>query len=139
MPFASVIVGLPIADRRRSHDFYRQVLEADAIGDELGSDGIVEPLQFPLNDGARLILIPADGFGWVVSPRAVADSSTSECVVTVFVEGEAGVDALARRAAEAGGAIVSKPGAQPWAYTATFTDPDGHLWSVMKRPDAGSW
>jgi len=73
----------------------------------------------------------------VISPRAVADSATSECVVTLFADDESGVDALALRAGETGGEIVSQPGAQPWAYTATFTDPDGHLWSVMKRPDAG--
>ena len=131
MPFSPVVVALPIADRRRSHDFYRAVLGVDAVG-EPGDDGIAEPLQFPLNDGVRLMLIPSGGFGWVVGPRAVADAGTSECVVTLSADDEAGVDTLARRAQETGGAIVSEPGAQPWAYTATFTDPDGHLWSVMR-------
>jgi len=131
MPFSPVVVALPIADRRRSHDFYRAVLSVDAVGD-IGGDGIAEPLQFPLNDGVRLMLIPSEGFGWVVGSRAVADGDTSECVVTLFADDEAGVDTLARRAQEAGGAVVSEPGAQPWAYTATFTDPDGHLWSVMR-------
>ena len=136
MTFTPVVVGLPIADRRRSHDFYRQVLGVDAVG-RPGDDGLAEPLQFPLNDGVRLMLIPSGGFGWVISPRAVADDKTSECVVTVFADDEAGVDALTRRARGAGAAIVSEPGTQSWAYTATFTDPDGHLWSVMKRPDEG--
>ena len=136
MMFASVVVSLPIAHRRRSHDFYRQVLGVDALG-EPGDDGIAEPLQFALNEGMRLMLIPTGGFGWVISPRAVADSTTSECAIAVLADDEAAVDEFARRAGDAGGEIVSKPGAQPWAYTATFTDPDGHLWSVMKRPDAG--
>ena len=128
-------VGLPIADRRRSFEFFRQVLGVDAVG-EPGDDGLPEPLQFVLSDGVRLMLIPREGFGWVVSPRPVAETGTSECVITVLADGEAGVDELARRAEEAGATIVSPPGAQPWAYTVTFADLDGHLWSVMQR---GAW
>jgi uncharacterized protein len=132
MSLSPVVVALPIADRRRSHEFYQQVLGVDAVG-EPADDGVPEPLQFPLNDGVRLMLIPRGGFGWVVQPRTVAEEGHSECLVTVFADDEAGVDAFVRRAADAGATIASPPGAQPWAYSATFTDPDGHLWSVMRR------
>lgn len=129
MPFSSVVVALPIADRRASHDFHRDVLGVEAVG-EPADDGIAEPLQFPLNDGVRVMLIPRGGFGWVVGTRAVADADTSECIVSVSADDKAGVDAFADRAQRAGATIVSEPGAQPWAYSVTFTDPDGHLWSV---------
>src|SRR3954471_1766756 len=55
-------------DRRRSFEFYQQVLGVDAVGEQ-ADDGVPEPLQFPLNDGVRLMLIPRGGFGWVVQPR----------------------------------------------------------------------
>jgi predicted lactoylglutathione lyase len=126
-----LVVGLPISDRRRSFDFYRQALGLDAVG-EPAEDGVPEPLQFELNPGMRLMLIPRDGFGWVVQPREVAGADASECVLTLPVDDEAEVDAVAQRAAEAGARIVSAPGAQPWAYTVSFTDPDGHLWSVVR-------
>jgi predicted lactoylglutathione lyase len=119
-------------DRRRSFEFYQQVLGVDAVGEQ-ADDGVPEPLQFPLNDGVRLMLIPRGGFGWVVQPRTVAEEGHRECLVTVFADDDTGVDAFVRWAADAGGTIVSPPGAQAWAYKATFTDPDGRLWSVMRR------
>jgi uncharacterized protein len=129
MSYASVVVSLPIADRRRSFDFYRQVLGVEPVG-EPADDGVPEPLQFPLNDGVRLMLIPRGGFGWVISPRPVAEEGSSECLISLLADDEAGVNAFARRAADAGATIVSPPGAQAWGYTTTFTDPDGHLWMI---------
>ena len=135
--FASVDVSLPIADRRRSHDFYRKVLGVDALG-EPGDDGIAEPLQFPLNEGMRLMLIPAGGFGWVI-PRRERSRIPPRASVRSRSWRTTRPPATSSRDEQATPVVrsFSKPGAQPWAYTATFTDPDGHLWSVMKRPDAG--
>lgn len=52
---APVIVSLPIADRRVSHDFYRAALGLAAVG-EVAEDGLPEPLQFEVNEGLRLML-----------------------------------------------------------------------------------
>ncbi len=30
--------------------------------------------------------------------------------------------------------IVTEPAQQPWGYTGTFADPDGHLWMVTAEP-----
>jgi predicted lactoylglutathione lyase len=35
------------------------------------------------------------------------------------------------RARAAGARIVSEPEQKPWGYTATFADPDHHLWEVI--------
>jgi uncharacterized protein len=129
MPISPVVVSLPIADRRTSFEFYRQTLGVDAIG-EPADDGVPEPLQFALNDGVRLMLIPTGGFGWVIGDREVAARGHSECVLSVGAETEAAVDELIKRAVAAGGEIVTDPGQQPWGYAGTFADPDGHLWMV---------
>ena len=118
-------ISLPIADRRTSHDFYA-ALGFAAFG-EIASDGLPEPLQFTLNGSTSLMLIPRGGFGWVVGENAVAEHGTSECLLSVDSDD---VDAFVARAREAGAAIVAEPEQKPWGYTATFADPDGHLWMV---------
>lgn len=45
MTSAPVIVGLPIADRRTSYDFYCGALGFAAVG-ELADDGVPEPYSF---------------------------------------------------------------------------------------------
>jgi len=132
MPISRVIVSLPTADRRTSFAFYGEGLGLDAIG-EAADDGVPEPLQFALNDGVRLMLIPTQGFGWVIGDREVAPRGQSECIFTIRAETEADVQRLVERAHEAGGEIVTRPGQQPWGYAGAFADPDGHVWMVTSQ------
>ena len=132
MPISRVIVSLPIADRRTSFAFYGDGLGFDAIG-EATDDGVPEPLQFALNDGVRLMLIPTVGFGWVIGDREVAPRGQSECIFTIRAETEADVHQLVERAHEAGGEVVTQPGQQPWGYAGAFADPDGHVWMVTSE------
>lgn len=125
-----VVVALPIADRR-SFDFYRDGLGFEPIGDP-ADDGVPEPLQFILNDGLRLMLVPTGGFGWVIGDRAVHGGG-GECLLTPAVATEAQVDERLDAAQRAGAAVVVAPGRQPWGYTAVFADPDRHLWMVQTR------
>ncbi len=133
MPIPRVIVSLPTADRRTSFAFYGEGLGFDAVG-ELADDGVPEPLQFALNDGMRLMLIPTRGFGWVIGDREVAARGQSECMLSLRAEAEAGVQELVERARQAGGEVVTQPGQQPWGYAGAFADPDGHVWMVTSEP-----
>ena len=130
---APVILALPIADRPRAHQFYTEGLGLTAVG-ELADDGVPEPLQIVLNDGLRLMLIPAGGFGWTVAGRAVAEAGTAECQLSVVFAGPAEVDAFVELARKAGAEVVSEPQQQPWGYVGNFADPDGHLWMAMADP-----
>lgn len=134
MPSTPAIVSLPIADRRTSFAFYRDGLGLAPFG-EPADDGVPEPLQFDLNEGLRIMLIPTGGFGWVIGDHQVAPKGTSECVLSLAVETDAEVDELISRATNAGAAIAVEPGRQPWGYTGTFADPDGHLWMVISAPE----
>jgi predicted lactoylglutathione lyase len=126
----SVTVCLPIADRRTALDFYTAAFALRPEGEELGSDGIPEPLQFGLGGWTRLMLIPRGGFGWVAAPNAVAEAGTSEVVLDLGVADDDAVHATVSAATAAGARVVAAPEAKPWAYTATVADPDGHLWTI---------
>lgn len=126
----TVVVSLPIADRRAAYAFYGEGgLGLEPIG-ELADDGVPEPLQFALSEGLRLMLIPTVGFGWVTGNHEVAEAGTSECIVTVAAKSEDEADALIERARGLGAEVVTEPGRQPWGYAAAFADLDGHLWMV---------
>lgn len=57
-----------------------EALGLEAIG-EPAEDGVPEPLQFAVNDGIRLVLVPTGGFGWVIGDHEVAARGHSECVL----------------------------------------------------------
>ncbi|MFB6394398.1 VOC family protein [Polymorphospora lycopeni] len=133
MKFSPVVVSLPIADRGVSYRFYRDGLGLEPFG-EIAEDGFPEPLQFTLNEGLRIMLIPTGGFGWVIGDNQVAVPGQIECIVGVDLETRAEADNFVERAREAGARIVTAPQSQPWGYTGSFADPDGHLWMVTVPP-----
>ncbi|HEY0698995.1 MAG TPA: VOC family protein [Micromonospora sp.] len=132
MRHSPVVVSLPIADRRNSHRFYRDGLGLETIGEPAG-DGIPEPLQFVVNDGLRLMLVPTGGFGWVIGNHEVAPRGQSECVLGLSVGTPGEVNEVVDRAREAGAEIVAEPTRQPWGHSGAFADPDGHVWLVTSR------
>lgn len=129
MPESTVIIALPITDRRRSFAFYRDGLGFTTFG-EPADDGVPEPLQLRLNGGTTVMLIPTGGFGWVSGGRAICPPGHSEVVLSVDADTPDGVRQLIERARAAGSEIVSEPQQQQWGFTGLFADPDGHLWQV---------
>jgi uncharacterized protein len=124
-------VCLPTESRRASHDFYT-ALGFEAVGEEVADDGLPEPLQFDVSDGLRLMLIPTGGFGWVTGDRERSPRDTHECLIAIGQATDAAVDELVRRAQDAGAEIVMEAGDRQWGYAGAFTDPDGHMWQVIR-------
>lgn len=129
MPSYRLVVALPTADRSRAYAF-AQTLGLETPG-ELADDGVPEPLRVQLNELASVMYIPTGGFGWVTSGRPTADPTSSECLLSLQADTPDQVDSLAGRVEVAGGVVVSGPEQKSWGYTATFTDPDGHLWEAI--------
>lgn len=132
MDHMPMVVSLPIADRPTSFRFYREGLGFDPIGEPV-DDGVPEPLQFAVNDGVRLVLIPTGGFGWIIGDHEVAPRGHSECVLRLDADTQAGVDEVVERAHRAGAEIITAAGQQPWGYAGAFADPDGHIWMVTSE------
>ncbi|MCC5969114.1 MAG: hypothetical protein JJU15_04140 [Pararhodobacter sp.] len=124
-----ITISLPVADRRRAHDFYRNVLDLQTIG-ALQADGMPEPLQFLINSGVRLMLVPDDGFGFVVAPRVPELGDQAETLLCIDQPTSADVLALREKWIAADGQIVSEPAQKAWGFTGIFGDPDGHLWMI---------
>jgi predicted lactoylglutathione lyase len=127
--YEPVVISLPIADRRTSYDFYRQVLSLEAVG-EPDETGIPEPLQFAVNAGARVMLIPRGGFERASGGGQAAPPGQHECFLAISAATPADTDALVQRAVDFGTGLVIAPGHQPWGYVGAFADPDGHVWMV---------
>jgi predicted lactoylglutathione lyase len=125
-------IALPIADRRRSFRFYRD-LGMDTPGTP-ADDGVPEPLVVDAH-GLAVVLVPVDGFSYVLDGRPVTASGASECILGLEVSSTSEVDSWHRLAAAAGAETVAAPGRRPWGYTAIVTDPDGHAWEVTARDD----
>ena len=130
MDFANVTVALPTEDLRRAFLFYRDGIGLDLGGaPEEGSD-MPEPVTFILHGQTNLMLVPTGGFSWVSQGNAVADKGVSECIVSVGVQSREDVDALVKRAKEAGAEVAGSPQEEAWGYSGAFRDPEGHVWMV---------
>jgi uncharacterized glyoxalase superfamily protein PhnB len=126
----AVTLCLPIADRRRSMTFYTEVFGFEAFG-EPAADGVPEPVQLRLDQQTVLMLIPADGFGWVLGDRPAAPAGVSECLLSLACTDEAEVRATLERVAASGGTVLTAPQRQPWGFAALCADPDGHAWQLQ--------
>ncbi len=121
-------ISLPTADRRRAMAFYCDGLGLTPVGTP-AEDGVPEPLTFRLGSGS-LVLVPTDGFGWVVGGRTVAGPGVCECLLGLTVATEGELVTIVDRVRSAGGEVVREPEHLPWGFSATWADPDGHLWEV---------
>ncbi|MEU3272859.1 VOC family protein [Saccharomonospora sp. NPDC006951] len=128
-----IAISLPIADRKRAMDFYRDVFGFETIGSPT-EDGVPEPLSFRLGEGVELSLIPVGGFGWVLGEREIAKPGVSECLLTATVADDNKVSETIERVRRAGGEVLGEPASRPWGFEATCADLDGHVWQVIAQP-----
>jgi predicted lactoylglutathione lyase len=124
-----MVIALPTADRSRAHAF-ALALGLETPG-ELAEDGVPEPLRVQLNERASVMYVPTGGFGWITDGRSTAEPGTCECLLSLQVGSSSEVEDLIGRVDAAGGRVSSRPEQKSYGYTATFTDPDGHLWEAI--------
>ena len=132
-----VTLAPPIAERAAALAFYRDALGLEPFGEP--APRIPEPLRFAVNEGLTLMLVPTGGFGWVIGDREVAEPWACECLLSLDAP-----DAPRSMRSWTAGAwaampdVVAEPAQQPWGYTGTFADLDGHLLSVVAAPTNGT-
>jgi uncharacterized glyoxalase superfamily protein PhnB len=127
--------NLPITDRRTAYDFYSSGMRFKPVG-ALADDGIPEPMQFDVGNGALIMLVPSTGFRWSIGQRQMTDAASVGCVLSLEVGDEDTVTATYDAAIDAGATAIVGPSRQPWGlFAATFADPDGNVWMISSSPE----
>jgi len=130
------VITIAVADLKRSLTFYR-----DGLG--LDTKGIVGT-EFENGGGAIVFIEMNSGVTLALYPRAAlardariapTSPSASEFSLGQNVKSKEDVDALMRRAAQAGAVITDPAHTRFWGgYSGYFQDPDGHLWEIAWNP-----
>ena len=122
-------ITLFVDDPRRSQSFYQEVFDLPVIwGDEDSA-----ALRFE-NTIVNLLKIPAARD--LIEPGSVADRETgSRFQLTIWVDD---ADAVSAELATHGVELLNGPMNREWGMrTASFADPDGHIWEIaQKLPEA---
>ena len=122
-------ITLFVEDPRRSQSYYEKVFDLPVIWQD--EDSAV--FQFE-NTIVNLLKIPAARD--LIEPGAVADRETgSRFQLTIWVEN---ADAVSAELATHGVELLNGPLNREWGVrTASFTDPDGHIWEIAEKlPEA---
>ena len=118
-------LSLFIEDVARSKSFYARLFAADPLFEDDTS------IAFRFGE-TILNLTARSGAGELIEPRPVADPNAGTTfMLTVWVPD---CDAACATAAAAGVPLLNGPMDRPWGVrTATFQDPDGHVWEVAQQ------
>lgn len=88
---------------------------------------------FQANDQAYFVLATIKDFETYseITGMRLAQTGTSECILSTFLDSKEEVDEL-MKTAEAAGATLSGPNkTYSWGYGGYFRDPDGHQWECL--------
>ena len=119
-----------IDDVQRSRSFYEQVFDAQAVYE----DESAVAFQF---ENTIVNLLKTDAAPELIGPATVGRRDAgSRFQLTIGVDD---VDAACSELAAKGVELLNGPIDREWGVrTASFTDPDGHIWEVAaKIPDRG--
>jgi len=122
-------ITLFVENPRRSQSFYEDVFDLSAIYEDEDSAGF----KFD-NTIVNLLRIPAARE--LIDPGAVASREAgSRFQLTIWVDD---ADAVCAELATRGVELLNGPTNREWGMrTASFTDPDGHIWEIaQKLPEA---
>jgi len=121
-----IFVNLPVHDLQKSMEFFT-TLGFDfnrQFTDDKAACMIV-------NDDAYVMLL-AEPFFKTFTKRDLADTSKStEALLALSCESRAYVDAIVRKAIDAGGSHAMDPVDHGFMYGWSFYDLDGHHWEVL--------
>jgi len=122
-------ITLFVDDPKRSKAFYENAFAAPAVYEDENSAAF----KFE-NTIINLLARPAAPE--LIEPAAVAPAGAGASFqLTIFVED---ADAACADLVERGVGLLNGPVDRPWGMrTASFADPDGHIWEVAQELEAG--
>ena len=121
-------INLASNDLTKSRDFFPRLgfemnykhAGANMVSMHIGSKKVV------------LNLFPAAVFEGFSRQPVNDTASSAEVLFSLGADSRSEVDAMAKKAVDAGGILYGKPGEKDgWMYGCGFVDPDGHRWNVL--------
>jgi catechol 2,3-dioxygenase-like lactoylglutathione lyase family enzyme len=111
-----------VEDRQRSKSFYEKVFDVEAINED--EDSVAFKFE-----NLIVNLLVSGAAPELIDPAPVAGGEAgSRFQLTIWVED---VDAVCAELESRGIALLNGPMNREWGVrTASFTDPDGHIWEV---------
>jgi len=118
-------ITLFVEDPRRSQSFYQEVFDVPVIWEDQDSAAF----RFE-NTIVNLLRIPAARD--LIEPGSVANREAgSRFQLTIWVDD---ADVVSAELAAHGVELLNGPMDREWGVrTASFTDPDGHIWEIAQR------
>lgn len=121
-----IFVNLPVRDLAASMAFYEAIgfVNEPRFTDETGA-----AMQW---SDAIVVMILTHEKWRSFTDRPIPDAGSSEVMLCLNFDSREEVDAIARKAGEAGGvADAAPPQDHGFMMSRSFTDPDGHFWEAM--------
>jgi lactoylglutathione lyase len=118
-------ITLFVENSERSKSFYRSVFDAPAVYE----DDVSAAFKFE-NTIVNLLEVPSARD--LIEPGAVADREAgSRFQLTIWVDD---ADRVSAELATRGVGLLNGPMNRDWGVrTASFTDPDGHIWEIAQE------
>jgi uncharacterized protein len=121
-----LFVNLAVKDLGRAVDFFTQLgFSFDPrFTDEQATCMI-------LSEDAYVMLLSEDRFRDFTKKELADPGTETEAILAISAESREAVDELVQKALAAGGRPSNDSMDYGFMYTASFQDPDGHLWEVL--------
>lgn len=122
-----IFVNLPVTDLARSTAFYEAI---GATKNPQFSDDTASCIVF--SDTIFAMLLTHDKYREFTTKKIADAREVSEVLICISADSREDVDAMVKKAGEAGGNLDPTP-TQDFGvmYGRSFEDPDGHIWEVM--------
>ena len=121
-----IFVNLPVRDLQKSMDFF------SSLGFTFNRQFTDEKAACMVISDEAFVMLLAEPFFKTFTKHEQCDTSKStEALLALSCESRAEVDAMVRKAIDAGGAHAMDPVDHGFMYGWSFYDPDGHHWEVL--------
>jgi predicted lactoylglutathione lyase len=121
-----IFVNLPVKNLDQSIEFFTQ------LGYEFNPQFTDETATcMIISDDIFVMLLTEDKFR-IFTPKAICDATKStEVLICLSCESRADVDAMVKKAVDAGGTTYNEPQDHGFMYAHGYQDLDGHIWELV--------
>jgi predicted lactoylglutathione lyase len=120
-------LNLPVKDVEKSRMFFTSL--GFSFNTQHGNSSVSASLVIGKN---VIMLFGEKKFKSFIKTEIANTSETNEVLISIDAENKEDVDEMAKKVANAGGNVFSKPQEiDGWMYGCAFADPDGHRWNIL--------